>query len=221
MARIKDWIPVRQDAFADWAQHFVKAAGENAAALHLSDAPVESLKAAQAAFMEAWAERQKEGKSPAHSAAKKTLVDGHRASLRGWFNTNVRYNPSLSDTIRVRLGVPVPDRTKSRILVGDHQVAFDLYPKGPFLVGMRCHDAATGEQRIFYGMGGIMVRFAVGDKPLAALAELTDAVFITRVRHRFVLESTQRGKWLSVSCAWVSAKGELGSPSPIRSTVVP
>jgi hypothetical protein len=221
MARIKDWIPVGQEAFADWSQQFVHAVDELAAALELPEALIGALKAAQAAFMEAWAVRQKEDQSLARSAAKKALITAHRAYLRGWFNRHIRHNPALNDEIRARLGVPIPNRTKSRIKVGNHQVAFDLYPRGVFVVGMQCQDVATGERHMRYGMSGILVRFGVADKPLSAMEELTEAALITRMRHRFHLGNAQRGKWLSVSCAWVSTTGEQGSFSPIQSAVVP
>jgi hypothetical protein len=47
------------------------------------------------------------------------------------------------------------------------RAGFDLAPEGPFVVGMKCWDIPSGEKKILCGMSGIVVLYAVSEKPLS------------------------------------------------------
>jgi hypothetical protein len=221
MARNPDWIPTKQDAFVDWSQRLVNAVEGVYLALGITGAVFTAFKARQTSFMAAWIALQRQEKTHSITVQRNTLTGTHKKYLRDWYNQYIRYNPALTDDIRARLGVPIRNTTYTPFVVGDHRVGFELLPDAPFVVLLKCWDLASGEKRILCGMSGIMVRFAVSDKPITTIAELTESFLISTAIHRLSLPDTQRGQWLSVSCSWLSGTGKRGADSPIEATIIP
>jgi hypothetical protein len=171
--------------------------------------------------MAAWNELVVQEINASVSAAKKALIDGRKAAIRKFHNQYIRYNPALTDEMRAAMGVPIPDRTHTHIVVGDRRVAFDLEPKGVFLVELKCRDEETGEKKILYGMSGIVAIYAITDGPVTDDTLLTESVLLTKPTHTFRAAAAQRGKWLSVTVCWQSETGEKGPWAAVQSAIIP
>jgi hypothetical protein len=221
MAHGNDWMPGAYGKFVDFSQQFNGGLSASAAELGLGAGLVSASNTTQDTFMTNWAVQESAGISRTGTAVKKSLITGHRKYIRDFFNLNIRYNPALTDEIRTRIGVPIPDNAHSPIIVGDRLAGCELLPKGIRMVGLSCRDEATGGKKILYGMGGIVVAYAIGDAPVTDTALLTGKLLITRATHTFKCTDAQRGKWLTCAVCWQSKTGECGQWSAIRSTLIP
>jgi hypothetical protein len=216
-----DWMPGAQSKFAVWSQQFISGIEEKKAELNLSTAVITALNAKQTAFMEKWTMLIEQPNSTARNAAKKDLIYAHKAYIRGWFNKTLRYSDELTNEIRGYCGLPIRKGKNGHNAMDGYRLGFELYPNGPFCVGMRCWDEATLEKKVLPNMNGIMVRYAISDKPITNIAQLSQAVAVSKMRYLFKAADTQRGQWLSVTCCWQSKTCVEGQCSPIQSAVIP
>jgi hypothetical protein len=216
-----DWLPSAYEKFVEFSQRFTGGLSASAEELGLDAGLVGAANTTQRTFMINWGAQESAGISRAGTAAKKALITGHRKFIRDFFNLNLRYLPALTDKIRKLMGVPIPDKARSRITVGNRLAGCELSPKGIRMVGMSCWDIATKAKKILYGMSGIVVTYAISDAPITDITLLTEALLITKTTHTFKCTDTQRGKWITVVICWQSKTGERGPGSAIQSTLIP
>ncbi|GHU82962.1 hypothetical protein FACS189468_7700 [Spirochaetia bacterium] len=216
-----DWIPRSQGQFVAWAANFASGIADLGSDLSLAAAVVTAFGTKQGEFMEAWEALAAAERGPTNTEQRKELAAGHRSYIRSWFNQYLRGNPALTNAFRVRLGAPEVDGTKTPQVVGSRMVAFTIEPGGVGQVKIRCRDKDTDEQKILYGMSGIVVIYTVAPEAVTDPEMLTKSVLITRAIHTMSFPLTQSGKRVSVSCCWQSKSGQRGDLAAIQSTVIP
>jgi hypothetical protein len=156
-----------------------------------------------------------------NTAEQDALVKAHRTYIRLWVAQYIRGNPALTNAIRVALGMPELDSTKTPQVVGNRTVAFTLEPGSVGQVVVKCRDKDTGAANILYGMSGIVLLYDVADAAIADITVLTRSVLLTRVNQTLSFPGTESGKRVSVTACWQSESGGRGDFAVVQTTVVP
>ncbi|AEF83182.1 hypothetical protein [Leadbettera azotonutricia] len=217
---IRDWIPNADKKFLLFSQNFIAQVDEIAPRFNIPAADIADLKGQNDDYFAAWEVYEMANHGPADTTAKNSAKKAFRKNIRDFYNLHIRYNPDLTDADRRNFHATIRSTRHRRIVVGDRRVGFEFTPKGFFMLGLKCWDEETGEKKIIHGMGGVMVFYAISDKPITNNAELNESILITKSNHTFKAAYDQRGKWISATCCWQTKTGERGQVTAIQSALI-
>jgi hypothetical protein len=213
------WIPRAQGPFVVWSQNYDSGLTDVAADLNLSTTEVTAFHTGQAAFMTSYTESLEVEQTPMVKAQRKELVENRRIFVRDWHNQRVRYNPGLTDAIRIRLGVPVPKKPGHSEDPTTRPEAEILYSLRQLTIRFRDEGATKWAKPA--GVHGVEICWAILDTPPATVAELVHSVFDTKSPYVFTFEENQRGKHFYFVLRWENGTVGKGPWSQIYDAIIP
>jgi hypothetical protein len=221
MAKGGDWIPSGQEDFVAFSNQYVSGIEENMALLNLATATVTPFKTGQTTFNEEWAVLEAEGESHVNTVAKRELVAARRTVLRSFHNKNVRYNDGLTDTIRARCGIPIPDQTDSPIGPSQSRPILAALPYDVRRLKITRTDEQTGQRKRPYGQSGMLLLSKVGGPKPSGIAGLDQSVLVTALVHILEFLEEQRGEPVHLAACWQTETGVRGPFSEIITAIIP
>jgi hypothetical protein len=142
------------------------------------------------------------------------------------------YSDTIKDADRVRLGLPVPDRTKTPVppptaqavadigLPGIHELELKIHPMAAVPVGASRSDYGV---RVYYGILGDATatdKFRLAS-PAASGGDLPHSVFTRKAKKRFDFPEEDRAKHVYFCLRYENAKDESGPWGPILDAIIP
>jgi hypothetical protein len=215
-----DYIPNKDSELVSWSANFIAGVAANASTWSIPSNEVNSLQAANNAFVAL----QAQADSPARTsiivaeknAARKTLV----AKIREMVGFRLK-NPVISDVQRIMLGLHVHDTTPTTIPVPTSRPELDIKVVDFRRLKVVFHDMGSKSKAKPYGVNGAVIIYAVLDSPPADINALTRNVLATRTPHILEFTDEERGKTVYIAICWQNEKGQKGPWSEIESAIVP
>ncbi|MDR2738730.1 MAG: hypothetical protein LBB68_02730 [Treponema sp.] len=222
MAHHEDWLPSREQDFADlckkWkagleAPAVVSAFGWNQADCTAAAAKIDAFLTALDAYGEDDSSKNRLTKNEDKEAAK--------SSMRDFANTNIRYNKKMSDADKLDYGIHPADR--SGTAAGDPET----YPEAEAdtsvmrQVTIRFWDSASKKRGKPHGVHGAEIRWAVLDRPPVSEKEIVNSDFDTASPFTLRFDESDRGRRLYFCLRWESTTNLKGPFGEIYSAVIP
>jgi hypothetical protein len=215
-----DYVPTSDAAFQTWAHQLLSYTATHAAAWNV---PSDAYTSVMSDYV-GWEVDYEKAKSPTHSSVDILKKNEGRAALekaiRNLVNQYLRYNPAVTDTDRVAMGLPVPDPHHTPVPPPATVPEAEAKTPYPMVVEIHFHDEGREKRGKPAGVHGAKILYAVLDAPPATVESLTQSAFDPRSPFTLSFEENQRGKVLYFALHWENAKGEAGPWSVIQKAII-
>ena len=153
----------------------------------------------------------------AKTDAKNTLTELVRTAIQ-----IIQNNPAVSDEERPLMGLPIPDRTHTRVPVPTTKPVVQIETREHLQHVLHWRDEATPTSKAKpKGVRGAQVRVHIGPNPPADLEQFTWVALDSKTPYLQAYDAADAGKPAYVALRWENTRGETGPWSDVVSTTVP
>ncbi|MDR1099908.1 MAG: hypothetical protein LBL28_05440 [Treponema sp.] len=218
----RDWIPAREQDFADLCQKWktglgtpanVTAFGWNQAEVTAALAVIDGFLTARTAYGDDDSSKNLMKKNETRVAAEKTMRD--------FANTSIRYNKRMTAEDRLYYGLHPADPTPTPI--PEPSTFPEAEPDTSVIRQVTIHfwDSGTKKRGKPHGVHGAEIRWALLDHPAASVNELVNSDFDTASPFTLTFDETQRGQRLYFCLRWETPTNHKGPFGEIYSAIIP
>ncbi|MDR2471991.1 MAG: DUF4744 domain-containing protein [Tannerella sp.] len=141
--------------------------------------------------------------------------------VRNFVNQRLRYNQTVTNEDRVKLGLNVPDTTPTPVATPTTWPIASTRSAGPRQIRVDWHDSLSASKAKPTGVHGCEIRHSILDTPPTTNDDLLRSDFATRTPHTFNFNEQQRGKSIYFCLRWETNKGDKGPWSEILKAIIP
>jgi hypothetical protein len=216
----RDYIPYRDADFIQWSKQFAQVCQERPGECGLSPEDVAKITEAKTSSGAAYAEHLR-GKDAARGL--KAAKDAERKDAERVFRTYSRIiqaRPETTDALRALLGLPIPDRIRTRqspeaiLQITPPMIVTECLPGGIILVHCGPNPLNEHENALPRGVRGMRLFARIGEGPESFLAEVVRSPFPHPVPGGVPVVVTYRAAYFDRAMRL----GPLGQP--VRGTVI-
>ncbi|MDR0982700.1 MAG: hypothetical protein LBM07_05610 [Culturomica sp.] len=161
-------------------------------------------------------------KTSAAVQTKRLVRKDYEKQLRTVIKCYITYNPKVSDTERLDMGLPVHKTTHTPVPVPDTVPDVTKIDRNTVrCITISFRDSDSDRRAKPAGVQGAVVKWIVSDTPPTSIKVFTNSLLDTKSPITLDFEEEQRGKTVYFALAWQNTKGEMGHFGEIQSSVVP
>jgi hypothetical protein len=216
-----DYIPVKEEAFLDWAKNLYAYAAVHYTAWNVPD-PTAALKTLLDAYEAAFAAALNPNRGRVDVLAKKDAKKALKKAVRVYVKAYLINNPLVTDEDRAAMGLPIHKTTRTPVLVPRTvpQLFIDTGTRRRLIIFYK--DKKSDRRGKPEGVHGIEIRWAILDHANPNIDELTNSAFDTNSPLILDFEEHQRGQRVYMCGAWeIEREGEKGPFGDIEEAVIP
>ncbi|MHC6203718.1 hypothetical protein ACYULU_11055 [Breznakiellaceae bacterium SP9] len=215
-----DFFPSRDADFMGWLKNFSTVVTENAAAWVIPTETASGLAAKVMAYETVYTAATGENATKSLVVDKNGKRDALKADIRDLKNKFIDYNDAVTDPDRIKLQLPLHDKTPTPKPVPTDRPALEVVP-----TNNRQHTATafnqSGKKTKPVNVHGISFSWAILDTPPANPDDLRHSVFRVKAVEVFDYKEDERGKNVYYAARYENAKGEAGPWSDIIMAIIP
>jgi hypothetical protein len=141
--------------------------------------------------------------------------------IRQFVNRYLRYNKSVTDEDRVKLGLTVSDFKRTRAPIPDEYPDVHVDLSVILRLTLTYHILGSTSRARLARMLGVEIRWAILDAYPSDTDDLKHTVFSTHSPQVFEFKEHDRGKTIYFRLCWVNTRGQKGPWSEVVSAIIP
>jgi hypothetical protein len=166
------------------------------------------------------AESHSENRRPGVLILKLSAFKNFERKARDIINAYLRKR-EISDPDRIKIGLPVYDKVRTRIQRPATQIQFSVMPYGYRGFKIKFHDGPSERQAKPKGITCALICCSFSDAPPTGY-DINSRIFIaTRSPYTLAFPEADRGKAVYIAMCWVNERGELGQWSAFFKVYIP
>ncbi|MDR1561476.1 MAG: hypothetical protein LBS54_00105 [Dysgonamonadaceae bacterium] len=228
MARKKKYyLPAKYADLLAWLKNFIDCIAANRERFGVPEDVFDDLRNKSSAFQLAQDKAEQHNAGPVDRLVRKEAADVVKKAARDVVNRYLKYNPDVTDADKRKLGITIPDDTKTPVEVPKTHPVFVLKLYDFMRISIQFHDQILTEsddktpKARPYGVNGAVVKFATLEQPPKDHTGLGQSDLATRSPHILSFDAEDRGKTAYIAMAWQNEKGEKGPWTLVQSIIVP
>jgi hypothetical protein len=224
MARkTESYIPATDAAFLAWVKNFYTVCDEMTTAWGLPAARITALGVMKTNFETVYDKCKSDQKTKADTQDKNDRKAALETECRAIAQEFLMHSSKITNTDRVRLGLHVPDTTRTPVGVPAHAPLFVLErTKVACRFLLRIMDSETGKEAVPYGYNGAVVFYGVFDEPPSGPEKLPKSVLAsTCIFPLNDFKPEEEGRRAYIALQWENEHGQRGPWSDMQSMIVP
>ncbi|MDR1563039.1 MAG: hypothetical protein LBS54_08200 [Dysgonamonadaceae bacterium] len=215
------YLPYKHTLLLAWGRNFINKLAPNIVTWGVPEDEFDDLKVKGDLFDAAQMKAEHPNAGKTDRFDRNVKAKAFKNAARDLVNAYLRNNKKLTDQDRMDLGIPIPDKTRTKIDVPNSHPVIKLRLVDSGVIRADFKDQYSESKAKPYGTNGAMFIFAVLDTSPVDHSELQENVFVTRTPYKFEFEDKFRNHTLYVAAAWQNEKGKRGRWSDIQSIIIP
>jgi hypothetical protein len=218
-----DYLPRKDRLFADWVTIFLTNLQPSLARFNFPQEQYQLLSDKQEAFAAALnAADDPSLRTKGVVCEKNEMRAALTQALRQAVRQYLTYNPAVTVSDRVKLGLPVHKTTRTPAPEATSAPACDVDTSVAGRVTFHFFDSEGSHKRAKpHGQHGAEIAWVILDSPTIKWSDLLHSSFDTHTPKTLSFEGHDRGKTLYYALRWENTRGKKGPWSNIRNVIIP
>ncbi|MDR1054169.1 MAG: hypothetical protein LBL39_08335 [Planctomycetaceae bacterium] len=217
----KDFVPHEHGVFYDWSMILMGYISEHFVAWNIPEEAFNVVEVLRVKFDAAYIRALNHNHGKTDTLSKNQTRAAFEKELRNLLKSYVTFNPKVTDTDRIKMGLPIHKKSLTR------NSKPETFPFAEFITSMLriitiiFRDSESMSKAKPKGVIGAEIRWAILETPPVNVEDITNSAFCTRSPFVLTFDECDRGKKVYCCLRWENTRGEKGAWGQIYSVIIP